>query len=70
MQYSAPALSGLESLLEYDFEIGDRVYLLTNPRWLGVVAARSISVYINVLWDDYGIEQIDRRLLRLATAYC
>jgi hypothetical protein len=52
-----------------DFEIGDSVCLITNPRWIGVVVGRSLSVNVNVQWENHGIEQIDSRLLKLASKH-
>jgi hypothetical protein len=66
MQHSPVSSFKEKAPREIDFEIGDSVCLRSDPNWVGVVVARTLSANVNVLWDEHGIEQIDRRLLQLS----
>ena len=68
MQYSTSGALKQKPSREFYFEIGDNVCLRANPRWLGVVVAKSLAEKnVSVLWDNHGTEQIDSRLLIPAT---
>jgi hypothetical protein len=69
MQYLRPAPPKHKPSREIEFDIGDHVSLLTNPKWVGVVVAKSLSANVNVRWDDHGVEQVDCRLLNLVSAH-
>ena len=63
MPYRTPITRSTNPNREYFFEIGDRVRLRLNPKWIGTVVGRSISSNVNVHWDNRGIERIESSML-------